>query len=318
MGQNHARLYSELADLIGVFDLDMAMGKKVAKRFGSIAYDDLDAFLSNMEAISICTPTEMHYEVAVKAMEHGVHVLLEKPFTGSSEKAIRLCRLAEEKGVALAAGFVERCNPVVSAAREALAEGMFGQVISMASRRVSSFPARIRDVGVIMDLAIHDIDVMRYITSARVASVYALGGRFSHPPFEDYVDLFMEMDSGVICFVEANWLTPMKVRRVSLTCSQGFVELDYIDQSLTVCSTRFRDIDPGDMFHVPLEEEVRRISIKKEEPLRRELDSFLEAVDGKGRPTADGREAVANLMVSEAALRSLKERGRVEVPAVDF
>jgi UDP-N-acetylglucosamine 3-dehydrogenase len=318
MGQNHARVYSEIADLVGVLDLDPVTGKQVARRLGTTYYDDLDMFLGEVEAISVCTPTERHFEAAREAIERGVHVLLEKPFTGSSDVARDLCLLAEERGVVLAAGFVERCNPVVSAAKDALREGMFGQAISIGSRRVSSWPSRVRDVGVIMDLAIHDIDVMRYITSAQVTSVYALGGSFSHPLYEDYIDLFMEMDSGVICFVEANWLTPMKVRRVSLTCSEGFVELDYIDQSLVICSTRFREIDPADMFHVPLEEEVRRISVRKEEPLMRELGSFLSAVEGKGGPMADGWEAVANLRVCEAALRSLRQKGRVELPAVDI
>lgn len=318
MGQNHVRLYSEIADLVGVYDVSGENAQRIASRFGTSAYDDLDEFLRDVEAISICTPTAFHREVAERAMDAGVHFLLEKPFTGSSDMAEHLCRRAEEMGVVTAAGFVERFNPVVGAAREAVSEARFGEVISMASRRVSSYPSRIRDVGVVMDLAIHDIDVMRYITSSEVISVYALGGRVSHPDFEDYIELLMEMENGIVCFLEANWLTPMKVRKVSLTCSQGFVELDYIDQSLEFCSTRFREVDPGDMFNVPLEQDLRKISVHKEEPLRRELESFLEAVDSGSTPGANGWEAVADLRVCEAVRRSLSRGERVEVLSATF
>jgi UDP-N-acetylglucosamine 3-dehydrogenase len=318
MGQNHARLYSEIAELQGVFDVSNETSGRIAKRLGTRAYDDMSELLADVDVVSICTPTVHHLEVARKAMDAGVHFLLEKPFTGSSRTAEEVCRAAEDKGLVIAAGFMERFNPVVGAAREAVSEERFGEVISCASRRVSSFPSRIRDVGVIMDLGIHDIDVMRYITSSEVTSVYALGGRFSHPDFEDYIDLLMEMDNGIVCFLEANWLTPMKVRRVSMTCSQGFVELDYIDQSLEFCSTKFQEVDPGDMFNVPLEQDLRRISVRKEEPLRRELESFLSAVDSNSSPSANGWEAVADLSVCEAARESLKSGRRMEVPSATF
>lgn len=318
MGQNHARLYADVAELVGVFDVDKSTAKRVAERFRTNAFDSLDEFLAEVEAISICTPTVLHHDLANKAIETGVHFLLEKPFTGSSVKAEEICRLAEERDIVVAAGFVERFNPVVSAAKEAVANNKFGEVISMASRRVSSFPSRIKDVGVIMDLAIHDIDVMRHITSSDVNSVYALGGKFSNSNFEDHINLLMEMRNGIKCFVEANWLTPMKVRRVSLTCSQGFVDLDYMTQSLEICSTRFQEIDPGDMFHLPLEQDVRRMSVRKEEPLRRELESFMRAVESRGRAEIDGWEAVADLRVCEAAYDSLKKGARVDVLSASF
>jgi UDP-N-acetylglucosamine 3-dehydrogenase len=318
MGQNHARLYSEMADLVGVYDVSGETSQSVARRLGTTAYHDLSEMLSEVEAVSICAPTAFHQVLAEKAMEAGVHFLLEKPFIGFSSAAEELCLKAEERGLAVAAGFVERFNPVVGAAREAVAEDRFGEVISMASRRVSSFPSRIRDVGVIMDLAIHDVDVMRHITASEVKSVYAIGGRFSHPEFEDYIELLMEMESGIVCFLEANWLTPMKVRRVSLTCSRGFVELDYIDQSLEFCSTQFRELDPGDMFNVPLEQDLRRISVRKEEPLKRELESFSKAVNTGTRPDVDGWQAVADLRVCEAAKRSLERGEKVSVRSSTF
>ncbi len=313
MGQNHARLYSELADLKGIYDLDESKAGEIADRFNTEVYYELDRLLHDVDAVSVCTPTAKHSEVASEAIDAGVSVLVEKPFTGDSEKAKELCQRAEDRGVTLASGFVERFNPVVTAARESVKNNRFGDVISMASRRVSSFPSRIRDVGVISDLAIHDIDVMRHITNSEVEAVYAVGGAHSHDKFEDYVNILMEMKGGVVSFLEANWLTPMKVRKVSMTCNEGFVQLDYIDQELEICSTEFREIDSADMFHLPLEEDVRKISVRKEEPLKRELEDFLHAVEEGSRPSSDGWGAVVDLRICEAAKASMRQKKRVEI-----
>jgi UDP-N-acetylglucosamine 3-dehydrogenase len=213
----------------------------------------------------------------------------------------------------LASGFIERCNPIVSVAKETMESGKIGKIISLASRRVSSFPARIRDVGVVMDLGIHDVDVMRHITSSNVRSVYAVGGRFANPLFEDYANLLMEFENDAVGFVEVNWLTPMKVRKVSFTCSGGFVQMDYTDQSLEVSTSKVGNMDQSDMFRIPLEYDVRKISVKKEEPLKTELVRFLEAAESGGVPAAGGVDAVQNLKVCEAALSSLRTHGKVMV-----
>jgi UDP-N-acetylglucosamine 3-dehydrogenase len=315
MGQNHARIYSELSQLVGVFDVDPAQCRKVAERFGVQAFPSVEALLAKVEAVSVCTITTMHHDIASKAIKAGRHLLVEKPFTGTSAQAAEVCRMADREGVTLAAGFVERHNPVVSVAREALQAGRFGRAISFASRRVSSFPSRVRDVGVIMDLGIHDVDVLRYITNQEARSIFALGGRFSNPTFEDHANMLIEMQSGLEAFLEVNWLTPMKVRKVSLTCSGGFVQLDYMDQSMEFSSSVIRDFDAADAFRVPLECDVRRISVRKEEPLRRELEDFLKAAASAGRPCATGQDALADLRLCEAALRSLAAGQKVAVEA---
>ncbi|MCU0861459.1 MAG: Gfo/Idh/MocA family oxidoreductase [Methanomassiliicoccales archaeon] len=306
MGQNHARIYSETAELVGVYDLDRAQCKKVAERFGTKAFDSVEGMLSEVDAVSVCTITSTHHDIAEKAIGAGRGLLVEKPFTGSSETAADLCRKAEREGVTLAAGFVERHNPVVGAAREALQAGRFGKAISFASRRVSSFPARIRDVGVIMDLGIHDVDVLRYLTGEEARSVFALGGRFSNPTYEDHASMLVETKGGLEAYLEVNWLTPMKVRKVSLTCSGGFVQLDYMDQSMEISSSTIKEFDAADAFRVPLEYDVRRVSVRKEEPLRRELEDFLRASETGGRPCAGGEDAWADLKLCEAALQSLR------------
>ena len=313
MGQNHARIHSEMEKLAGVYDLDQAQSRRVGERFGVRSFDSVDSLLSEVDVVDVCTITSTHYDIAKKAIARGKSLLVEKPFTGDSQKAAELCRLADEKGVVLAAGFVERYNPVVGVARDAVEEKRFGQVISFASRRVSSFPARIRDVGVIMDLGIHDIDVLRYITGQEVKSVFALGGRFANLSFEDHASLLIELENGLEAFIEVNWLTPMKVRKVSLTCSGGFVQLDYMDQSLEFSSSVTGNFDAADSFHVPVEYDVRKISVRKEEPLKRELTDFLAAAESGYGPTACGRDALADLRVCEAALESLRTGRKIEV-----
>jgi UDP-N-acetylglucosamine 3-dehydrogenase len=313
MGQNHARVFSEISELVGVTDAVPEQAAKVASRLGTKAYTTVDDLLDDVDAVSICTPTSFHYDTAMKAILKGKHLLVEKPFTGDSEKAAEICQVAERHGVTLASGFIERCNPIVSVAKETMESGKIGKIISLASRRVSSFPARIRDVGVVMDLGIHDVDVMRHITSSNVRSVYAVGGRFANPLFEDYANLLMEFENDAVGFVEVNWLTPMKVRKVSFTCSGGFVQMDYTDQSLEVSTSKVGNMDQSDMFRIPLEYDVRKISVKKEEPLKTELVRFLEAAESGGVPAAGGVDAVQNLKVCEAALSSLRTHGKVMV-----
>ena len=186
MGQNHARIYSELGNLVGVYDAFPESAQRVAKRLGTTPYASVEELLAKVDAVSICTPTTTHFEVAQKAIELGKAALVEKPFTGEEDLARKLCELAEEHKVTLASGFVERFNPVVHVTKKALSSGRFGKLVSMGSRRVSSFPSRIRDVGVIKDLAIHDVDVIRYLTGLEVRSIYALGGKMNGLQFEDH------------------------------------------------------------------------------------------------------------------------------------
>lgn len=313
MGRNHVRVYSEIAELAGVTDVIKEASDSVAKKFGVTSYDSPADLLNDVDAVSICTPTSEHLKVASLAIEKGVHLLVEKPFTGSSEEAQTLVKKAEKAGLTLASGFIERSNPIVGNLKAFVKAGRFGEVRTMASRRVSSFPSRIRDVGVVMDLGIHDVDVLRYLAKSEVVSVYALGGQSSNVGFEDYANLLLEFENGITGFVEVNWLTPMKVRKLFLTCSEAFVQADYMDQSMEVSSSTIRDLDPGDLFNISLDLDVHRITVKKEEPLKIELQNYLEAAKkGKEAPIS-GRDAVSNLKVCEAALRSIKSKGKEKV-----
>lgn len=313
MGKNHVRVYSEIAELVGVTDVMSESSRTVAEMFEVKAYETPEALLRDVDAVSICTPTSEHLKIAKMAIEEGIHLLVEKPFTGRSSDAEELVRMADRAQVTLASGFIERSNPIVGHVRSLVVGGRFGDVISLASRRVSSFPARIRDVGVIMDLGIHDVDVLRHVKGSEVRSVYAVGGSYNTQACEDFADLLLEFEDGGLGFIEVNWLTPMKVRKLSLTCSKAFVQADYIDQSMEISSSSVKDLDLNNLFNLPLELDVHRISVKKDEPLKVELESFLKAAkEGKEAPIS-GRDAVSNLKVCEAALRSLKGKCKEKV-----
>ncbi|MFQ5837988.1 MAG: Gfo/Idh/MocA family oxidoreductase [Thermoplasmata archaeon] len=305
MGQNHARVYAELGELVGVCDKDSVAGKVVAQRFGTSCFSSHDDLLSEgVEAVSIATPTDLHFDIAREAIDRGVHVLLEKPFCGDVRKAEKLTQLARDQGVVLAAGMIERHNPVVEFAQNAVRQGVYGDVITVSSRRVSSFPSRVRDVGVMMDLGIHDIDVMRHLVGSDVTSVYSVGGKERHEVFEDHATALLTFTSGVTGVVEVNWLTPMKVRKLALTCLKHFVELDYVNQTLEISSSTLMGYDPSDLYQAPFEHDVRRVALKKQEPLKREIGDFLRAIEEKREPLVDGGEAVKTLAVVAAIMES--------------
>ncbi len=309
MGQNHARVLDDLGVLCGVADTDTIVAKKVGERFGVPWYSDTSELLKqDPDGITIATPASTHLEVADKVIDAGINVLVEKPIAQSREDAKHIVEAAQKKGVVLAVGMIERYNPVVSTAKTLLKEGNVGDVISISSRRVSSFPSRVSDMGVIYDLAIHDIDVMRYLLDQRVVKVYTMGGTSQDDNgFEDHANIMLRFQKGVTGVLEVNWLTPHKVRTLSITCSNDYIEVDYITQSLVVTSSQLIEYDVSNLFDIPLEHNIRKFSVKRQEPLKREMLDFMKAIAGKKEPLITGDDGMESMRVAEAAYLSLKE-----------
>jgi len=314
MGQNHARVLSDMGNLIGIFDTNSEVCSKLASRFKTTSYDSIDQLLAaSPEAISIVTPTNTHYDITRTVLESDVNVLLEKPATGDPVKLLELAKLAESRKLTLAVGLIERHNPVVSFTRKNLESGNFGSLISAHARRVSSFPLRIRDVGVIMDLGIHDIDIIRYLARSKVKRVFATAGKFKNKEYEDHANIVIEFANGISGTVEVNWLTPNKVRGLTLTCSDQFVELDYISQSVDLCSSSLREFDPGNLFDLALEFQSRQINLKKEEPLRRELQDFMDAYEKGSPPLVTAKDAAETIRVAHASIESARTNHAVDL-----
>ncbi len=315
MGRNHARVYSEMGVLSAIADSEASVAKPLAERFGVDYHPDYRKMLkSDIDAVTVATPTNTHFKISMDAIRAGKHVLVEKPICFSIGEAEKLVAAAEREGLVLAVGQIERHNPVVKFARDSILKGRFGDVVSIAARRVSTLPGRIRDVGVLMDLGIHDIDVIRYLAQSPVRSVYALGGKRQNKQFEDHANILMEFENDIMGFVEVNWLTPMKVRRLSITCLKNYVELDYMKQTADVSSSQVSGaIDHSDLYRLPIEFDIRHVSLKKQEPLRNEQEDFLDSIQNSRQPLINGRDGTETLKVCQAALKSINEGKRVKL-----
>lgn len=309
MGANHARVVHTHHELVGIVDADPKTREAVAARHGVPAYGDLEALLDaqEAEAVVVATPTVTHEPIATRALQAGLHVLVEKPIAPDLAAARRLIEAADEAGSVLAVGHIERHNPVVAFAKEALEARRFGRPITLSTRRVSRFPGRIRDVGCLLDIGIHDLDVLMHLMGGVPVDVYALGGTHAADEgYEDHASILLRFADGVQGAVEVNWLTPRKVRKLSLTCDEAFVECDYIEQSVEVSKSRFGDATEGPEWPFPVETSVERVQLIKEEPLVREWADFVRACEGDGRPLADGQVGFDALAVAHAALRSMQ------------
>ena len=260
MGYNHARVYYKLenANLIAVSDVSEKTLKKVCKKYDAQGYSDYEELLKNpdIEVVSVCVPTTHHYNIVMEAINHGKHVLVEKPIAFTLDEAKEMIKAAKEKGVILATGHVERFNPAVQKAKELIENDVIGDIVSASAKRVGPFPPRIQDVGVTIDLAIHDLDVMYYLFDEEVVQVYGtMGSILDNCEFEDHAEIMVNFDNDASGILEVNCLTPYKRRQIDITGTDGIISIDYIEQSLDVYGKFAQDI-----------------KINHEEPLKEELN----------------------------------------------
>jgi UDP-N-acetylglucosamine 3-dehydrogenase len=296
MGSNHARVFFELSqqglvELVGVVDINYERALQVAKKFNTKSFRDYRELVGKVDAVSIAVPTKVHKVVALDFIEAGVHVLIEKPIADNSLDAIEIIKAAEKKNVIVAVGHIERFNPAVVKLKEVIDRGLLGEIITMSAKRVGPFAPRVSDVSVLIDLAVHDIDVMRYITSSEVVKVYARGRKIRVDSLaEDYGLIVLTFNNGADGLVETNRLTPYKVRELVIVGTKGIAYLNYIDQRLTLYN----------------DEWVREAKIVKEEPLKLELLDFIEAVSRGRKPKVTVYDGFIALKIAEEAHRSIE------------
>ena len=315
MGKNHARVCSELEqiELIGIADANSETAKNVASKLDTKPFFDYKELLKEVDAVIIATPTITHYDIAMDFLDAGKHVLVEKPICNSVEKAQILTKKAEETGLVLAVGHIERHNPAVKFIKDAMQNKKFGKLITITSKRVSNFPGRIKDVGVIFDFGVHDIDVMRYL-AGNVESVYARAGKFNENiAHEDHANIMLNFENNICGIVEVNWLTPTKIRKLFLTCSKNYVEADYMNQTVTMSSSSFKQIDEMDLYRVPIEYNTNQIALEKREPLKNEIEDFINAIKQNKQPLATGEDGLMALKIVEAATKSYKIGEEVKI-----
>lgn len=289
MGTNHARIYDALEGvrLVAVVDHDIALARRHANRYGSFAYPELRHLLAgaDVDLASVVTPTTEHYCQAMELLRAGVSVLIEKPISNALGNAARLVAYASRSDRVVAVGHIERCNPAVSTVKRLIDEGRIGDVYRISTHRVGPSPKRIRDVGVTLDLATHDLDVMRYLAGAEAAQCKALAQHRNHDALEDGINALIQFEGGIVGVLECDWLAPIKHRSLTVVGSKGAILADYIRQTVHV-------EEPGRVqIHSP-----------REEPLLVELRAFVEAVRGTGKPKADAKDGYMAVKMAQDLL----------------
>jgi UDP-N-acetylglucosamine 3-dehydrogenase len=324
MGINHARVYGEMegVELVAVAD-PAAERRRLAARpplAGSLrTYGEYRDMLARerLDLVSVAVPTRLHREVALAALERRVATLVEKPIAADVEEGRAILAAAEKAGCQLMVGHIERFNPAVQELKRRLEAGELGRIFLARAERVGPFPQRTRDVGVVQDLATHDIDVMRFLLASEVERVYAeteAGLRTEH---EDLLSAVLRFNSGVVGLLEVNWLTPTKVRRLAMVGEAGMFVVDYLTQELL-----FYERDSAEAAWPSLaaltgggEGAMTRIPVEKKEPLRAELEGFVESVARGSLPPMPAGDALVAVEVAARLVESGRTGRVVQVSA---
>jgi UDP-N-acetylglucosamine 3-dehydrogenase len=291
MGYNHARVLAELpgVTLVGVADPDDKQADFVRRTLGCAAVSDVSELLAlGIDAVSVAAPTHLHRSIALAAVSGGVHALVEKPIASSVEEGRDIIAAARRAGVTLMVGHVERFNPAVQAIKEAIRGE---DILSIAITRVGPFPPRMSNVGVVIDLAVHDIDLISWFTGSKIVEVQPQLSS-AKAEREDIALLQFRTASGVLAHINTNWLTPFKARTVHVATKRKYVIGDLLTRQVTECF----GFQPDGSYS------MRHLSVGHAEPLRAELAAFIRAVRTRTQPPVSGEEGVASL---EIAIRCL-------------
>jgi predicted dehydrogenase len=298
MGSNHARVLTDLPGIrfVGVADPDHQQASFVAHALGCAAVTDVNALIERgVDAVSIAAPTHLHRDIALTCIDRGIHVLVEKPIASTPDEGRDIIAAARSAGVTLMVGHVERFNPAVQAIKEAIRTE---DILSIAITRVGPFPPRMSHVGVVIDLAVHDIDLIRFFTDSDVVEVQpqlksAIAER------EDIALLQFRTASGVLAQINTNWITPFKARTVSIATREKYLMADLLTRQVTECF----GFQPDGSYS------MRHLSVGHAEPLRAEWMAFVDAIRTGKSPAVTGEEGVASL---DIAMRCLAGRGELE------
>jgi predicted dehydrogenase len=291
MGSNHARVFADLAgvELVGIADPDPAHREFVSRTLGCAGYESVETLLAaGVDAVSIAAPTHLHHDVALTCIRNGTHVLVEKPIASSVEEGREIIAAAKRAGVTLMVGHVERFNPAVEAIKDAIRGE---DILSIAITRVGPFPPRMSNVGVVIDLAVHDIDLISWFTDSDIVEVQPqLSNAVAER--EDIALLQFRTASGVLAHINTNWLTPFKARNVTVATRKKYIMGDLLTRQVTECFG----------FQSDGSYSMRHLSVGYAEPLRAELAAFVHAVRTGTAPAVTGEQGVDSLEIATRCL----------------
>lgn len=311
MGSNHARILSNLdgVEFVGVFDPAETAPEKVHDR---PVFKDLDALLEcGIDYAIVATPTAFHLDMGTRLANAGVHALIEKPVASTADDAATLRDLFEAKGLIGGVGHIERYNPALQSARKRIGEGLIGDIYQIATRRQGPFPGRISDVGVIKDLATHDIDLSAWVAQQEYLSVNARTTHRSGRPHEDMVVAVGTLSGGAITSHTVNWLTPFKERVTIISGEKGVLVADTLAADLTHYKngTILTTWDQAAVFRGVSEGDMTRFALARKEPLLAEHEAFRDSVvAGKSRGIVTLTEGTSVVEIAERMVADGLER----------
>jgi len=288
-GKNHTRILSQLDVLSAVCDTDSQRSKEYGEKYSVNHYESLDDLLSSEEfdGAFVVTPTSTHTEIAKKLLEAKKHVFVEKPMTYKSEDGEKLVKIAEKNKVILTCGYIERFNPAVDGVKKLVKEKKFGDLVMLEFHRENRMPLHIKDVGIIYDTSVHDIDTANWLFDDMPHVVFARAGKIKHE-YEDFASIMLGYKDDKVAIISSNWITPKKVRKFNVVCTDAIISSDFITQEIVVEKS----------------DESESIQNEKQEPLLLEIQSFLGTIEGKNEQVVKSQEAVNVTMIAEAALLS--------------
>ncbi len=288
-GKNHTRILSQLGVLVAVCDADPQKSKEYGEKYSVNHYTTLDELLSaeEFDGAFVVTPTSTHTVIAQKLLEAKKHVFVEKPMTYKSEDGQNLVKIAEKNKVILTCGYIERFNPAVDVVKKMVKERKYGDLVMLEFHRENRMPLHIKDVGIIYDTSVHDIDTANWLFDEMPQVVFARAGKIKHE-HEDFTSIMLGYKNDKVAIISSNWITPKKLRKFNAVCTDAIISSDFITQEIVV----------------EKDEESETIQNEKQEPLLLEIQSFLGVIEGKNDQIVKSQEAVNVTKIAEAALLS--------------
>ena len=292
-GKNHVRVLSEIGTLSAVCDIDDKLAKEFGEKYSVNYYKSLDELLDseNFDAAFVVTPTSTHMGIASRLLEARKHVFVEKPLTYKSKDGEKLVEIAKRKKVQLQCGYIERFNPAVNTVKKIISDGNIGDLIMLEFHRENQIPTHIKDVGIIYDTSVHDIDTANWLFNDMPNLVFARAGKIKHE-FEDYATIMLGYNNNKTAIISSNWITPKKIRKFSAVCTNATISSDFITQEVIVNKEITSDV----------------IDIQRQEPLKLEILDFINTIENNNEQGPKPMDAVNVTKIAEAALLS-SEKG---------
>lgn len=313
MGKHHARNYHEIngVNLVAIADLDPKLGKEIAKNYKCNYYEDYKEMLEKeqIDILTIAVPTKFHKKVALDCISKGINILLEKPIAATVAEAKEIVTKAKAKGIKFTVGHIERFNPAVIKLKEMIDKGKLGEIATINIFRMGPMPTRIKDANVVIDIGVHDIDLMNWFFGKQPTSISGTGGNALNKIQQDYVAMFLKYGNASGMSID-NWITPVKIRKMMISGTKAYAEVNFITQDLDIYDINYTsESDSFGEFVIKFGEPKDKKTIKVDniEPVQAEIKSFIRAIKENTKPAVTAREAIDALDIASKVDRMIRK-----------